>query len=299
MDILEPTRRYTDNLTVEVKEEPEIPPVEWSPDILVVGPGTGCECSILHVLYNGGLLDNVRTFVGVGTSSILCLLLCIGYSPDEIARAGGDLAQLEHMAKRRVNSASLADIERQTRKVFVSVTSNLTSNTTEYLSHFTEPNLGCIQAAMMSLPEKRRYKGMVYSGKRTHPYPVDAFDDGTVDILGVSVNNDQILLQDLVREKTSIRCKHIHAIEDGERVATEMYPGLRQTARPHTVVRSTFSCTDIDYETDEIVEPPDIPDVSSVIRSVFKEDQSRGVHLLQLAVDWLDGVDVGSILKIK
>jgi len=79
---------------------------------------------------------------------------------------------------------------------FVSVTFNLSKNRTEKLSYENEPNLSCIDAVLLSINiplifYKLSYKGDIYiDGAIGNPYPIDLYDDGKNNILGIYIESD-------------------------------------------------------------------------------------------------------------
>ena len=192
----------------------------WRPSVLVLGPGGikgYYEIGSVAALWEHGLLDNVKHYVGVSVGSILCLLLVIGFTPDDImARFTAedvlsDLCQIDgsrkaifsnqpvvtflrELVKERIGFVpTLRQLAQITDRTFTAVTLNLTQQTVEYVNGYTEPSLSCVDAVAMSINipgifEKIVYRGNVYvDGALGNPYPVDAFDDQHSNVLGISV----------------------------------------------------------------------------------------------------------------
>jgi predicted acylesterase/phospholipase RssA len=86
---------------------------------------------------------------------------------------------------------SLKQLYELTQRTFVSVSANLDKEQTEYMSFKTDPDLSCVDAVMysMNIPiifYKLKYKDCVYvNGALGNPYPVDIYDDGKTNILGI------------------------------------------------------------------------------------------------------------------
>ena len=198
----------------------------WKPEILVLGPGGikgFLELGALHILESKGLLTNVNTFVGVSVGAIISLLIVSGYSITEIiaeaadADIFNDLSSVSVKDTREklglVSSApikrkllknviekfgyvpTLSQLFRSTGLKLVCVTANLDKERPEYMSYETEPDISCVDAVMysMNIPiifYKLKYKGCVYvDGALGNPYPLDQYDDGNTNILGIYIES--------------------------------------------------------------------------------------------------------------
>jgi len=198
----------------------------WKPEILVLGPGGikgFLELGALVGLEKAGILSDVTTYVGVSVGAIISLLLVVGYTVTEIIVEAADANIFEDFSsvswkdiKENFGLVSSAPIKRKlTRRVMekfgyvptleqlyhstglelICVTANLDKEITEYMSYRTEPNMSSVDAVMysMNIPivfYKLKYKGCVYvDGALGNPYPVDEYDDGLVDILGVYIES--------------------------------------------------------------------------------------------------------------
>ena len=124
------------------------------------------------------LLENIVTYVGTSSGSIICYLLAIGYTSVEImvyictnqllermqhfnlvamiqGRGATSFAsiqeQLEKITIAKIGYLpTLSDLFTRYGKVLVCVTHNFTESRTEYLSYETYPHLPCITALRMS-----------------------------------------------------------------------------------------------------------------------------------------------------
>jgi len=198
----------------------------WKPEILVLGPGGikgFLELGALVGLEKEGLLSDVTTYVGVSVGAIISLLLVVGYTVTEIIVEAADANIFEDFSsvswkdiKENFGLVSSAPIKRKlTKRVMekfgyvptleqlyhstgvelVCVTANLDKEITEYMSYRTEPGMSSVDAVMysMNIPiifYKLKYKGCVYvDGALGNPYPVDEYDDGSVNILGVYIES--------------------------------------------------------------------------------------------------------------
>ena len=198
----------------------------WKPEILVLGPGGikgFLELGALAGLENAGVLSDVTTYVGVSVGAIISLLLVVGYTVTEIIVEAADANIFEDFSsvswkdiKENFGLISSAPIKRKlTRSVMekfgyvptleqlfcstglelVCVTANLDKEIPEYISYKTDPQMSCVDLVMysMNIPiifYKLIYKGCVYvDGALGNPYPVDVYDDGNVNILGIYIES--------------------------------------------------------------------------------------------------------------
>jgi predicted acylesterase/phospholipase RssA len=125
-----------------------------------------------------------------------------------------------------------------TQCTLVCVTMNIDKDEVEYISHETEPSLSCVDAALMSMNipllfYKIKYHNSIYiDGAFGNPYPVDYYDDGKTNILGIYIKSKspdnvksvddnnlwyiyKILFssmnqnRELLLKRSSDKCKHI------------------------------------------------------------------------------------------
>lgn len=149
----------------------------------------------LQYLYEMYLINDIETFIGTSSGSIICYLLSIGYSPTEIllyicknqmlekmqhfnifamvqGRGATSFNTIhEHLEKMTIEKIgylpTLNDIKQNFNKNLICTTYNYTKNITEYLSYKNFPNLPCLTALRMSsnLPlifEKFKYGDSFY-----------------------------------------------------------------------------------------------------------------------------------------
>lgn len=197
----------------------------WYPDILVLGPGGMkgfLELGSLIKLHSVGLLDRVHTYIGCSVGALISLLLICGYNPTEILNDAVE-TDLFHdlysisltdiftgaglMSNKNIRDRLTSRVEQKfgfvptlyklylaTGMKFIAVTLNLTLDRVEYLSKDTEPNLSCIDAALLSINvpflfHKMYHKNCLYiDGAFGNPYPVDICDDGNSNILGIYIS---------------------------------------------------------------------------------------------------------------
>lgn len=196
--------------------------LNWNPRVVVIGPGGSKgfkTLGFLSPIEDSGLLRYTDTYCGVSVGAIISLLIVAGYKIREIV---GEMANLDifkdldnmsisSMLEKRgfISSApirerltqlilnkfgvvpTLRGLYLQTGKCFVSVTLNATDEETEIMGPFTHPNVSCVDATMFSINIPFVFYQLVYHGKTYvdgalgNPYPVDYFDDGNTDILGI------------------------------------------------------------------------------------------------------------------
>lgn len=192
------------------------------PQALILGPGGVkgfIELGALLTLEEQGFLNDVQTIVGVSVGAIIGLLLCAGYSVNEVimmalkAELFHDLGSCGFVATAQAirenkglmsNTAVRRELEHHIRKKFgmiptlrglhlvtgikfVVTTLNLTKKQTEYLSYENEPTLSCVDAVLLSINipfvfYQLRYRGNLYiDGAFGDPYPMNLFahDYGT------------------------------------------------------------------------------------------------------------------------
>ena len=240
-------------------------PGKWKPETIILGPGGmkgfATMGSLLY-LEKIGWLENVTTYVGVSVGAILGVLLVAGYTVTEIIDhslsvslfhdfMSLDLSQIrensglisnqqvkDRLGERLISKfgyiPTLQEFYAFTGIKYVAVTMNITLGEVEYISKDTEPDLSTVDAVMLSMNipfvfYKIRYKGNIFvDGALANPYPVDVFDDGKTNILGIyidhanQVNTESIAsyfyfilhsmtnrLKKLAMQKLSPCCKHL------------------------------------------------------------------------------------------
>jgi predicted acylesterase/phospholipase RssA len=199
---------------------------EWYPRVLVIGPGGVKGLKILGFLSpieDSGFLEYVDTYCGVSVGAVISLLIICGYQIREIV---GEAVKLDIFKEiggfdfksiienkgfisnepiRKVltqlvinkfgNVPTLYGLYMRTGKAFVTVTLNATDEVCVMLNPFTHPDLSCVDATMFSMNIPFVFYQLVYKGKTyvdgalVNPYPVDYFDDGKTNILGIYVKS--------------------------------------------------------------------------------------------------------------
>jgi len=202
------------------------PLIHWYPRVLVIGPGgvKGFKVlGFLSPLEDTGFLEHIDTYCGVSIGSIICLLMIAGYQIREIVgeaatidifKEVGDFNLQSVMSNRGLMSnepvrkrltqlmlnkfgvvPTLHGLYMQTGKAFISVTLNATDEECVMMGPFTHPNVSCVDATMFSMNIPFVFYQLVYHGKTYvdgalgNPYPVDYFDDGKTNILGIYMKN--------------------------------------------------------------------------------------------------------------
>ena len=175
---------------------------------------------------DAGLLDYVDTYCGVSVGAIISLLAVCGYQIREIV---GEAAKLDMFKdfnsidiqsiienkglmsnepiKKQItqlildkfgNVPTLYNLYMRTGKSFVSVTLNATDEECVIMGPSTHPDISCVDAAMFSMNIPFIFYQIIYNGKTyvdgilANPYPIDHFDDGTTNILGIYLKNDSV-----------------------------------------------------------------------------------------------------------
>jgi predicted acylesterase/phospholipase RssA len=201
----------------------------WKPQVLVIGPGgiKGLKAlGFLSPLEDSGLIDQIDTFCGVSIGSVICLLLLIGYKVREIV--GGaitfdifkdfeDIKNLnltemiqnrglisneparKHLTKLVIDKLgivpNLKNLYLMTGKSFISVALNATDDMCQIMDMNNNPDLSCINAVLFSMNIPYMFYQIIYKSKiyvdgaLANPYPVDYFDDGRTNILGIYMTN--------------------------------------------------------------------------------------------------------------
>ena len=198
------------------------PGSSWYPRVLVIGPGGVKGLKVLGFLSpieDSGLLDYVDTYCGVSIGAIIALLIIAGYQIREIVGEAATLDIFKEIGvlnfqssldnrglmsnepiRKRLsqliinkfgNIPTLHGLYMRTGKSYVAVTLNATDEECVMMGPFTHPNVSCVDATMFSMNIPFVFYQLVYHGKTyvdgalANPYPVDFFDDGNTNILGI------------------------------------------------------------------------------------------------------------------
>jgi predicted acylesterase/phospholipase RssA len=206
----------------------------WFPRVLVIGPGgiKGLKAlGFLAPVEDSHLLDNVDTYGGVSIGAVISLLLICGYQAREIVREAVTFDIFKEIGsfdfrnimenkgflssepvRRRLtqlvinkfgNVPTLHGLYMMTGKAFIAVTLNATDEICMMMNPFDNPDVSCVDAAMFSMNIPFIFYQLIHRGKilvdgaLANPYPVDYFDDGRTNILGIymktaSVRSDPV-----------------------------------------------------------------------------------------------------------
>lgn len=196
--------------------------------IVIAGGAMKVMASIGVVKYleERDALSPIRTFVGTSAGALACLMLCLGYSSDDMKEMVlesladpsitdfgtdgvlnvfstyglNDGSSIERLVERAVRkkfnreNVNFMDLAKITGKNLVVCVSNLTKERTEFMSVDTAPSLSVAKAvcASCSLPllyEPVEIGGDLYlDGGLYNNFPIDFFADAKMrDILGVNI----------------------------------------------------------------------------------------------------------------
>ena len=170
-------------------------------------------------------LSNVKNWIGVSAGAALSLLIVSGYSIDEITNICMEINLTDDIMSINIDEArqKLGLIKNKTiedkLKYYISLkfgfipnlkqlyslsgiglsmaTFNLDKMRPEFLDKDSEPELCCVEAAMMSmavpiLMQPRKYKGYSYiDGALGSPYPISVFDHDDKKILGLYISSEE------------------------------------------------------------------------------------------------------------
>ena len=201
----------------------------WKPNVIVLGPGGAkgfLELGCMKRLYEEDyFLENVRYYTGVSVGAAIALLIVAGYTPDEaidlclsvnliedlgnidFTKAKEKMGLIENkLVEEKLKDAikekfgiipTLKQLYMITEIVYTAVTYNSDKMRVEYLDKDTEPDLSCVQAALMSMTipfliQPKKYKTYIYyDGAIADPYPVLYHDNGENNILGIYISSEQ------------------------------------------------------------------------------------------------------------
>ena len=167
------------------------------------------------------MLNHVDTYAGVSIGAIITLLLVAGYSVREIIGESTRLDLFKNIASLDIQAIidkggfistepirqrltqlivnkfgsvpTLHGLYLSTGKSYNVATFDVTNMVSVIMGPFNYPDVSCIDAAMFSMNIPFIFYRLVHDGKiyvdgaLANPYPVDYFDDGNTDILGIYV----------------------------------------------------------------------------------------------------------------
>jgi predicted acylesterase/phospholipase RssA len=194
----------------------------YRPRVLVIGPGgiKGLKVlGFLAPLEDAGMLDCVDTYGGVSIGAVINLLIVAGYNIREIVGEAAILDMLKEIESFDITSIiknrglisnepvrkrltalllkkfgtipSLYQLYMQTGKALITTTLNVTDEQCVMMTPFSHPKMSCIDAVMFSMNIPFLFYQLIYEGKTYvdgalgNPYPIDFFDDGHTEILGI------------------------------------------------------------------------------------------------------------------
>lgn len=196
------------------------------PRTLVIGPG-GVKgylaLGFLCPLEDRNFLEKVDTFAGVSVGAIISLLLVVGYKVREIIGISEKLelfkdvsnfsfpyimenqgllsnqpirqVLINYVMKKMGNVPTLHELYLKKGKSLITVALNATDEKEEIITPFNSKDILCVDAVMysMNIPfffYKLMCNNKIYvDGALANPYPVDFFDDGIHNVLGIFMCN--------------------------------------------------------------------------------------------------------------
>lgn len=218
----------------------------WSPRTLIIGPGgiKGLKAlGFLTPLEDAGILDTMDTFCGVSIGSLICLLIICGYSIREIITKSifwdifkelGTFTITGMLEKKGVMSTdplrkkiytlvinkmgtlpNLYQLYLKTGKALSITTLNATDKKAVIMSPFTHSNVNCVDAVLYSMNIPFLFYQLLYEekvhidGALANPYPIEYFDNGDTDILGIFMTH-------VTKDKNPYKQQHKTHVEKKE-----------------------------------------------------------------------------------
>lgn len=169
------------------------------------------------------LLKNIKTFAGASIGTIICFLVIIGYTHNEIVKIlklfdfnklyNFDINNLlvnyglnngdsiinflgELLKKKQINqNITLLELFNLTNKKFILTATNISKKTCEYLSYKTYPNLQVVQAIRMSISLPFIFTPIIMNndyyidGGCSDNFPINIFKHQDK-VLGIYIDND-------------------------------------------------------------------------------------------------------------
>jgi predicted acylesterase/phospholipase RssA len=230
--------------------------ITFIPNTIILGPGGSkgiLELGALKRLYEEPeYMKNVNKWIGISAGAAIGLLLVCGYYIDEIIELCMNMSIIDdviHMdlleAKQKLGLlknktveeklkecvikkfgkiVTLRELYEQTNLYYCAVTSNLDKLIPEYLDKDTEPDLSCVEAAMMSmavpiLMQPRIYKGFTYlDGALGNTLPILKYDNGQNKILAIYISSEE----DIVSSQISLTTFLYRLIQFSMKVMRDM-----------------------------------------------------------------------------
>lgn len=210
---------------------------DWKPNVLMLGPGGAKGFQIIGALTKiyPEYISEVDTMIGCSVGSIICMMICLGYTPVEIAVEAFNFNLFDYFQLRSlseiVNKKGLIDPETIKDKLlelvkkksggsnltlqqlynicgteFISVVSYKDICKAEYVSHVNFPDefVTDVVFASMKLPfifHQTRFNGhIVVDGALTDPLPIHLRDFGNNRILVIAIDSQNT--NDDVKDET-------------------------------------------------------------------------------------------------
>jgi len=214
--------------------------------ILVISGGSLKGISALGALKAFQELDclnNIDTYAGSSIGSIICFLLMIKYSPNDLydLMVKFEISKIKNInfnslfnnfgiddgkkleifletliqEKNLDKSMTLKDLYDLTKHKLYITTTCLNDKEVYYLSVDTHPNLSIIKALRMSSAIPIYFCPVIYDNKIyidggcIDNYPVDIFKDRTNDILGIFLNPERTKITDITKLNLQEYCLHV------------------------------------------------------------------------------------------
>lgn len=243
-----------------------------NPRVLVIGPGGVKGFLILGCLLPlEEMLHKVDTYCGVSIGSPIALLLICGYTIKEIITIANKIDFFKnlfyfnlqstvnhqglisnHLIRKKLTKLvlkklgsipTLYELYMKTGKSLITVTLNMTDERTEYWGPSTHGSESVIDAVIYSMNIPFIYYQLIHhdklyvDGALGNPYPIDYFDDGQTEILGLYIKTvyeestitnyvyksfDAAIEQRRVSiiQNASSRCRHIELLTTFNNVLT-------------------------------------------------------------------------------
>ncbi len=264
----------------------------WYPRVVVIGPGGVKGLKVLGFLSpieNSGLLEYVDTYCGVSIGAMISLLIICGYKIGEIVGEAVKLDLFKEMGSfnfqsimenkgfisnepiRRVLSQlvinkfgsipTLYGLYMRTGKSYIPVTLNATDGVGVMLNPFENPDISCVDATLfsMNIPfifYQLIHKGKIYAdGALYNPYPIDYFDDGKTNILGIYMKNIHTNKENSPTTTPATIIRKVDASTDSLPISSyflKIIHSLIEHRRNHIIQKASNKCINVCLETKNI-----------------------------------------------
>ncbi len=215
--------------------------IRWKPKVLTIGSGgiKGFAC-LGFLMRLEKLLDDVEYYSGCSVGAMICLLLMSGYTCLDIFLEASEMIEnllnissldLKEIANRKGilgSSIFKTQMEKLMINKFhmvptlgqlyalcgnknISIVTSEISGECVYINKDTFPDLSVVKAVLMSSNIPGAFEEIIIDNKYyidgafTNPYPVNVFDDGIKDILGIHMSGQIKVTTDDSKSSTSDR----------------------------------------------------------------------------------------------